>query len=385
MGPGQVGLFVVLAILAIVFLLLLVYPYFIYPRVLARLPRVVDGAAPVGAQEPSSSDFALLFCAYNERSSAEEKAENLRELVHRYPDLSVLVYDDGSSDGCGSVYSSVGENVQVVVGPGRMGKARGMKTLVGMTARPFLVFTDANVILDPDAIDRLRHIYRDPAIGGVCGHLVYEGTDGTATEEAGQQYWSLDERLKQLESMTGSVMGGDGSIFSVRRELYPTYPDTVQDDFTVTMSVVFSGRRLVYAEDVIARERLVSRSSEEYRRKVRIAARAYHTHLMMRDRVRKMSALDRWKYSSHKVLRWLGGGFALGAIVAGLAAVAVISPIAAVICAAVGIIALLFGPHIAPIFGTVREILLALMSTLHGLVLGAGGKTFATWNPPQSR
>src|SRR5690606_3537596 len=168
---------------------------------------------------------------------------------------------------------------------GRAGKAHGMKRLAALAASDILVLTDANVLLAEDAIDRLLPYYADSQVGGVLGSLRYIGGDSSATASVGGLYWRLEEHLKDLESRSGNVMGADGSIFSVRRALYPDFPDDVLDDLTVSMAVVFAGRRLIKAQDVIAREMMVARREDEYRRKVRIAARSWHTHRHLRPQL----------------------------------------------------------------------------------------------------
>ena len=73
--------------------------------------------------------------------------------------------------------------------------------------------------------------------------------------------------------------------------------------------------RLVKASDVVAYEKTVASRSEALRRKVRIGARAFHTHSFLRPQIVRMSAKDRMKYFSRKMLRWFGGVFiALGAL-----------------------------------------------------------------------
>ena len=129
-------------------------------------------------------------------------------------------------------------------------------------------------------------------------------------------------------------MGASGGLFSVRRELYPEFPDTVQDDFTVSMSVIFQGMRLVKASDVIAYEKTVASRAEALRRKVRIGARAFHTHSFLRPQIVRMSAKDRMKYFSRKMLRWFGGVFITLGAMSGLAAVATVSTVAAALVAA---------------------------------------------------
>ncbi|WP_336641753.1 glycosyltransferase [Microbacterium sp. USHLN272] len=367
---------------ALLTLLLFAYPYAIYPMILRGLrtrPLKASMTTTTGAE------YAILFCAYNEVSTAPAKMENLAGLKSRYPDIKILIYDDGSTDGCAEVYGERPDLAELIPGPGRSGKAAGMKRLVAIADRPILVFTDANVMLDPGALDALQNAFSDPQVGGVCGHLEYGFNRGTATEHVGHAYWGLDEALKAEESRTGNVMGGDGSIFAVRRYLYPDFPDTVQDDFTVSMSVVYAGLRLIYDPAVIAYEQLVSSSRDEYSRKVRIAARAFHTYSSMRTSVRAMSALDRWKFFSHKQMRWHGALFLLIAGLAAIAAAALFSWWFAILLTAVASIALFVLPRIWGPAASIREMLLAVAATFQGVVVARRGRTFATWTPPTSR
>lgn len=266
------------AILALVVVcsFLLVYPYVGYPLILSRMPerRVNSGLREAG----SGANYSIVFCAYNEAATIAAKIENLRELRTRYPELHVLAYDDNSSDGTPETIESTAPWIRLVRGTERKGKAHGMKCLVGLVDTEFIVFSDANVMVDGGALDCLERYYADPLVGGVCGTLRYRDASASATAATGGMYWRLEERLKDRESRVGSVMGADGSIFSVRKKLYPEYPDTVQDDFVVSMEVVFRGYRLIKANDVIAYERLVKDSADELLRKVRIATRAYHSH-----------------------------------------------------------------------------------------------------------
>ena len=359
----------------------LAWPFLLYPLILRALP--TKGENPVAGPAPSAS---LLFCAYNEGAAMPEKLDNLAMLKGRYPGLEILAFDDGSSDETAAQIMARGDLVKLVRGPGRSGKAHGMKQLAARARGDVLIFTDANVLLDGDAVERLLARYADPAVGGVLGSLHYLGDGESATAAVGSLYWRIEEMLKDEESRTGNVLGADGSIFSIRRDLYPDFPDTVLDDLTVSMAVVFAGRRLVKAKDVIARERLVAARGDEYRRKVRIAARAWHTHGHLRPQLRRMGALDRFKYASRKIVRWFGALFLLSG---GLAATALawrIAPWLALALLAAGGSAVLAGVLMrrGPLAAIV-DIVIAYVATLQGVARAMRGNTFAVWNPAKSR
>ena len=360
--------------------ILFVYPYLLYPQALRFLSKQPVPRAPI------QLTTSLLFCAHNEIDCLPAKLENLRELKHRQPALQILVYDDASTDGTFEMLAAEPRLLTVLRGPGRTGKAAGMKRLVEQATGDVLIFTDANIILAADVVDRLLPYYASDEIGGVCCTIKSQVDAATITSQVGSAYVAIDDRLQQLESATGNVMGATGGLFSVRRKLYPSFADTVQDDFTVSMSVIFQHRRLVKATDVVGYEKAVSRSSEEFRRKVRIGARAYHTHAFLRPQIRKMSARDQFKYVSRKILRWYGGFFlALGGIFA-LLAVATLSATAAVALAVMLSIAVAwsFKETTGPL-ARAREIIVAIFATLAGVVQGMRGRTVAVWAPAKSR
>jgi len=357
------------------------WPFLFYPLVLRLLPTRPE--KPVAGPAPSAS---LLFCAYNEAGAMPEKLANLAMLKARYPKLEILAFDDGSSDETAALIAAQGDLVTLLRGPGRSGKAHGMKLLAARAKGNVLIFTDANVTLDADAIENLLARYADPEIGGVLGSLHYMGDGDSATASVGSLYWRIEEWLKDEESRTGNVLGADGSIFSIRRALYPEFPDSVLDDLTVSMAVVFAGKRLVKAKDVIARERLVAARGDEYRRKVRIAARAWHTHSHLRPQLRRMRAIDRFKYASRKIVRWFGGIFILTGIVAAGTLAMRISPTLYMVCGLAGVFILWGGLRSrgGP-FAAIVDIVIAYFATLQGVVKAMTGRTVTIWNPAKSR
>src|SRR3546814_6200418 len=85
----------------------------------------------------------------------------------------------------------------------RHGKSHGMNTLVQAAQGDVVVFTDANVTVDPAALAALRRSFADPIVGCVCGHLVYTNGDEGATAAVGSFYWRLrsEEHTSELQSL----------------------------------------------------------------------------------------------------------------------------------------------------------------------------------------
>lgn len=372
----------ILGLIAFLCAILVIYPYVLYPLILKLLP-----SQAIQPCEGSWSSVSLLFCAFNEENIIQEKLENIEMLKVRYPDIEILAFDDGSTDATYELLSNRSDLLTVVRGGGRSGKAHGMKLLSAQASGDVLVFTDANVLLAPNSLENLITYYADKKVGGVCGSLKYIGEDESSTAAVGSSYWKLEEHLKKEESRTGNVLGADGSIFSIRKNLYPDFPDTVLDDLTVSMAVVFAKKRLIKAEDVVAYERLVTKRKEEFSRKVRIATRSFHTHMYLIPKLKRMRALDQFKYLSRKLIRWFGGLFLVIGSICGLSAVAMLSPISAITLILVGAVIFFWGITTSSkgFLSSVFDILIALIATQLGVFRAARGKTYTVWNPAKSR
>lgn len=369
--------------LSLICFILFLYPFVIYPRLLKLLPE-----QPLAdPQQTKPVSFTLVFCAYNEESALPEKLENLRVLKDRYPDLEIFAYSDMSTDRTLEMLQEVPDLLTAVPATERLGKAWGMRQLVSRASGDVIIFTDANVILDPEALDRLAYYFSDPQIGTVAGHLQYINEGDSETAEVGHQYWSLEERIKALESQTGSTMGADGSIFARRRAHYPQVPPHLLDDLTASISPLFEGLRVISAPDVIGYERLTTDSGDEFRRKRRISCRAFNTHRHLRPKLRKMSALNQFKYVSHKFIRWMSPFFL------GLSFVFGMIWLASVIGFWFTVVLLAFGIASGWVAWKRQnskvqkgvEIVLALIATGHGVLHSLQGKTYQTWTPAVSR
>lgn len=367
------------SILLVLCAILVVYPFAIYPEILERMRRV----GPLDDRGSVGTSFALLFCAYNEEKALPETIANLRRIKQIWPDLRILAYSDCSSDRTFELLSAAGDVLEAFEGKVRLGKPAGMRRLVDEAASDIVIFMDANVIIDPQTVRRFETYFADPCIGCVAGKLRYVNEGESTVAAVGALYWRLEERIKRLESETGSTMGADGSLFAMRRVYYPEVREDLQDDFLASMEVLFHGLRCVSAPDILAYEKAATNASSEFRRKRRIACGAFSTHRHIWSRVLRLPALDRFKYVSHKLLRWFGAVF----IVIGVIAAAILAAelglfgwfAGAMLAAmAVGAIGLRLG--VSPVTKVV-SILTAMVATSLGVFESIFGGKYAIWNP----
>ena len=82
-------------------------------------------------------------------------------------------------------------------------------------------------------------------------------------------------RLKRLETDIGSMVGGDGAIYAIRRELWRRLPDTAINDFLNPLQIVADGWRCVYEPEAVCYEAPTDSFVKEYSRRVRIVSRSW--------------------------------------------------------------------------------------------------------------
>ena len=374
-----------LLLIAIIALLLAMHPFVTYPLSLLAL-KALRRRSVVAANPVQPLSFAICMCAYNEAAVIEAKVLNLLQLRVREPGLQIHIYVDAASDRTAEILRPYESQLHLHVSPERHGKTYGMNLLSRQADADILVFTDANVMLDMDCLDDLRRHFADATVGCICGNLNYTNSSASVTASTGSLYWRFEEAVKRLEADTGSTIGADGSIFAVRRELRRVPPDHIIDDMYVSLMVLVEGHRVLQARDVRAYEESVTHSGEEFGRKVRIACQAFNVHRLIWPRLRRLDWLTRYKYVSHKLLRWVSIYFlaiaALAFVAALLAAGHAVLALLFIAAAALGVL-LGLRWDIKP-FAQAVDLLTALAGSGLGVWRSIRGERFQTWTPANS-
>lgn len=290
-------------------LFLLVYPYLVYPALLRALARWFPAQRRLPEIAGELPGVTFIISAYNEEKVIARKLQNALELDYPADKLDILVISDASSDRTDAIVREWQErhpNLRLLRQNARNGKTAGLNQGVRTAKGEVVVFSDANAMYRKDALRELVKYFADSRVGYVVGAALYNrGSASEATESEGM-YWDVELTLKELESRFYSVVGGDGAIYAIRRELYWNLdPDDI-NDFVNPLQIVAKGYRGIFNSRAICFEDAAEAFGKEFRRKRRIVNRSWRAvrkYLGWFQPLRQARFL--FTLFSHKVIRWL--------------------------------------------------------------------------------
>lgn len=289
----------------------LIYIYFGYPllvRLLAALKK--DSIKSDASYFP---ECVLIISAFNEEAVIADKLRNALELDYPADKLKIWVISDASTDKTDEIVRNFNpDRVKLFRLKERHGKTYGITALMPKLKSAVVIFSDANAMYDKNALKELTKYFVDEKIGYVVGQAKYYKKNRSNAGEHEDTYWSYEIRLKVNESLIGSVVGGDGAIYAIRRHLFePLDPDDI-NDFVNPLQIILKGYRGVFNPGAICYEHTADTFVKEYKRKRRIVNRSWRG-LWKNAAVLNpfKTGIHAWEIFSHKLLRWLGGLFIL--------------------------------------------------------------------------
>ena len=251
-------------------------------------------------------DVTLMICAYNEADVIEEKMQNIRALNYPQDKLCVMWVTDGSNDNSNELLQAYPE-VKLVYSPERKGKAAAMQHGLQENKAEYVIFTDANTMLNADAIREIVRQFMKKNVSCVSGEKrVAARHAGQATAEGEGVYWKYESMLKRWDSELYSAMGAAGELFAVRMSHYlPAPSNALLDDFMMSMLILKDGHRIAYTNEAYATEYGSASTAEESKRKRRIAAGGLQSIWWLRSLMNPFAYPKvAFQYVSHRVLRW---------------------------------------------------------------------------------
>ncbi|MDZ7289557.1 MAG: glycosyltransferase family 2 protein [candidate division KSB1 bacterium] len=298
---------------------LILWVYAGYPALLFLITRFFHiQSQGHAAHEPM---VTLIISAYNEAGIIRQKLENSLALDYPRERLEIIVVSDCSDDATDSIVSEYADKgVRLIRMSERGGKTVGLNFAVPQARGEIVIFSDANALYQRMVVRNLVRNFADPKVGCVTGESRYEVDesmpDSTASENL---YWRYELALKGWESAIGSLVGGDGAIYGIRKSLFrPMQPEDLSD-FVNPMQIVTQGYRNVYEPEAVSFERGAESFEKEFHRKVRIVNRAWRGLWRVRQVLNPLRfGFFTLQVISHKLLRWLVPLFMAGAFLANL-------------------------------------------------------------------
>jgi cellulose synthase/poly-beta-1,6-N-acetylglucosamine synthase-like glycosyltransferase len=290
---------------------LLLYAQLGYPLLLWVLARLLP-ARPDPAPLREEPTVVLIVAAHNEGGVIGAKVANALALDWPRERLEVVVCADGCDDDTASRAREAGADR--VLELERCGKIPALDAGVAASSGELLVFSDANVRLEPDALRELALAFADPAVGYACGQVQFvQAGVGRAADNQEGFYWRYEMALRSLESRLRSVTAGNGGIQATRRASYIVIDPRMDHDICFPFQMVKRGWLALYVPSARGVEKMVPSIGGEFARKRRFMSHVWTTVLrggMLSPRGYGL------RYSlmilSHRVLRY--GATALHAI-----------------------------------------------------------------------
>ena len=249
----------------------------------------------------------LIVTAYNEEKILEQKINNTLSIDYPADKLQLIFITDGSTDGSEKMVQQF-PSVTLLHQPERKGKYAAIKRAMAQVQTPFVIFSDANTMLNAACIKSIMPHYSQEKVGGVAGEKkIISNKTVSAVGEAEGLYWQYESFMKKLDAGLNTVTGAAGELFSIRTALFKEMDDElILDDFIISMQICLEGYKIEYEPGAFATELPSVSLAEEEKRKIRISAGAYQSVGYLKECLNVFKhPLLAFQYISRRLLRWI--------------------------------------------------------------------------------
>ena len=199
---------------------------------------------------------SVLVPAYNEGKVIEQTVRRI--LASDYPNLEVIIIDDGSTDNTSSVvrdhFSDDPRVKLITVANG--GKAAALNRGLLEARGAMIVALDADTHYQRDLIGRLVRWFEDPTIGAVAGNAKVGNRINIITRWQALEYVVSQNLERRALATLGCVTVVPGAIGAWRREMlvklggFPAH--TLAEDQDLTIALQKSGYKVLFDSTAIA-------------------------------------------------------------------------------------------------------------------------------------
>lgn len=235
------------------------------------------------SRRPNNVDKKLIFppvsmiiATFNEEKVIAKKLANTIELEYPKDKLEILIVDSGSTDNTRKIVDDFAQhvkskvNISLLTQKERLGKAAALNYALKYCNGDMVILSDADVMLDKDAISKITSNFNDKKIGAVSGIEVIRNPDQSSTTKVERGYRSFYNTLRLGESNLDSVVMCESEFAAYRTKLMEEIPqDSVCDDMELTLRVRKKGFRAIYDPTVVFYECSPVKYKSRFKHKIR--------------------------------------------------------------------------------------------------------------------
>lgn len=216
----------------------------------------------------------IMIVAHNEEKVISEKLDNVCSLNYPNDKLCILVASDNSTDQTNMIVNQYIKdhsemNIRLYVTKEHKGKTNAQNEAQKTITTDYIVMTDANAILDKNAIKELMASFTNEDIAYVTGCLKYvNNTNETANSES--SYWDSDVSIRDIEGKIQTITAGNGALYACRNRDYYDIPLIECHDSSMPFDFALKGKRAINDMKAIAYEKAGENDKDEFKRKIRM-------------------------------------------------------------------------------------------------------------------
>ncbi|HKF24640.1 MAG TPA: glycosyltransferase, partial [Candidatus Acidoferrum sp.] len=198
----------------------------------------------------------VLIPAHNEEPVIVQTITSV--LASDYPDMHVVVVNDGSTDNTGALLDenfSTEPRVNIIHQVNR-GKASALNNAMAHAQTEIVVTIDADTEIEPDAIRQLVRHFSNPKIGAVAGNVKVGNRSRWLTRWQALEYITSQNMEKRAFDLLNCITVVPGALGAWRRQAIEAAggitADTVAEDADLTVAIRRLGWRITYEERAVA-------------------------------------------------------------------------------------------------------------------------------------
>jgi len=217
----------------------------------------------------------VMVVAHNEEKVILEKLHNVIEIDYSKEKIEFLISSDNSTDRTNEIVKKfIADHseykIRLYEVKARMGKTNAQNEAQKTVETEYLVMTDANSMMDKNAVKELMAAFTSDDIAYVSGRLSIVNQEASDVSNAEASYWDSDLAAREIEGRIQTITAGNGALYACRTKDYYDFNPIQCHDSAMPPLYALEGKRAIANHDAIAYEKAGEVIEDEFGRKVRM-------------------------------------------------------------------------------------------------------------------